>query len=120
VVENILVARDPGLSQKSAENLEAAFNRTGVAALASQKAQQDFGMKVLADFVDYANILQQRLRFVTGERDRLIAFQRTQLAIVVFVVNFVVNSVVNPSSAQRRNGVHAESGKRGEFGVAGA
>jgi hypothetical protein len=33
-------------------------------------------MQVLADLVDYANILQQRLRFVTGEGDGLIGFQR--------------------------------------------
>src|SRR5258708_15809954 len=85
VVENVLFVGNSCLSQKTAKNLEAPFYRSGGATLASQKAQQDFGMQVLADFVDHADILQQWLGFITGERDGLIAFQRTWLAICSFV-----------------------------------
>ena len=63
VVKNVLVVRDSRLSQESAENFEAAFNGSRISALASEEAQQNFGVQVLADLVDYANILQQRLRF---------------------------------------------------------
>src|SRR5258708_36457992 len=76
VVENVLFVGNSCLSQKTAKNLEAAFYRSGGATLASQKAQQDFGMKVLADFVDHANILHQWLGFVAGERDGLSGLQR--------------------------------------------
>src|SRR5258708_15668182 len=110
VVENVLFVGNSCLSQKTAKNLEAPFYRSGGATLASQKAQQDFGMQVLADFVDHANILQQWLGFVTGERDGLIAFQRTWLAIVVLIVN--------AASARWCARGHAESGKGGEVGVA--
>src|SRR5260221_10774804 len=114
VVENVLFVGDSCLSQKSTENLKAAFNGSGVAALASQKTQQDFGMQVLADFVDHADILQQWLGFITGERDGLIAFQRTWLAIVIFDL---VVSAGPPTRCGRR---HAASGKGGEFGGTGA
>ena len=63
------------MRQKSAQNFQAAFDRPRVAALAPQQAQQKFGMQILADFVDHANILQQRLRFVAGKRDRLIGLR---------------------------------------------
>src|SRR5260221_11254336 len=102
VVENVLFVGNSWLSQKTAKNPEAPFYRSGGATLASQKTQQDFGMQVLADFVDDADILQQRFRFVTGERDGLNAFQRTWLAIVIFVF------VVSAASARRCGRGHAE------------
>src|SRR3984893_19499939 len=69
-------------------------------------------MQVLADFVSARRFLQQRLGFITGERDGLIAFQRTRLAVVVFVVNV--------ASARRCVRGHTKSGKGGEFRVASA
>src|SRR5208337_5240094 len=84
------------------------FDRSRIAALASQQTQQNFSMEVLTDFIDYADILQQRLGFVTGERNGLIDFQRTRLAVIV------------SASARRREGGHTKCGKRSEFCVAGA
>ena len=111
VVERILVVGDSCLRQKSAKNLKAAFNRSGVAALASQQAQQNFSMQVLADLVDDADILQQRLGFVTGERDRL---DRSS-------ADAAGRHCLSLSASVRWcAGGHAERGKRGEFGVAGA
>jgi len=57
---------DSSLSQKSFENFEAGFDGASGAVFASEQAQQNFGVQILAHFVDDADILQQGLRFVSG------------------------------------------------------
>src|ERR1700690_2765971 len=106
VVEHVLVARDAGLSEKSAQNFESAFDGSSSASLASQQAQQNFRVQVLAYLVDYAHIFYQRLGFVTGQRDRLIGLERTR-------GDFA-------ASVGWRDGGRCERGKRCEFGVARA
>ena len=63
-----MVAGDARLGKKSAQNLQAAFDGARVAAFASEQAEENFGMQVLADFVDDADVFEQRFRFVAGER----------------------------------------------------
>ncbi len=79
------------------ENFEARFNGSGVAVFAPQQAEQNFGMEVLADFVDDANILQQRLRFITGKRNGLISLQRARLGVVEAAVAASIATARGPS-----------------------
>src|ERR1039458_3296602 len=106
VVKHVLVIRDAGLSEKSAQNFESAFDGSSSATLASQQAQQNFRVQVLAHLVDYAYIFYQRLGFVTGQRDGLVGLERTRGAFA--------------ASAGWRDGGCCEGGKRSEFGVARA
>jgi len=72
VVESVLIRRDASLIQKTTQNLEAAFDRAGGALLPSQQAEKDFGMQILADFIDYPHVLDERLRLVAGQDQWLI------------------------------------------------
>src|SRR5438552_6013372 len=72
VVEGVMIRGDASLIQKTTQNLEAAFDCAGSALFASQEAEKDFGMQILADFIDYSHVLDERLRLVTGQDQRLI------------------------------------------------
>src|ERR1035438_3047275 len=106
VVEHVLVARDAGLGEKSAQNFEPAFDGSSSAAFASQQAQQNFRVQVLAHLVDDAHIFYQRLGFVTGEGDGLVGLERTRGAFA--------------ASMGWRDGGCSERSERSEFGVARA
>src|ERR1035438_3208323 len=80
VVERVLVARDAGLSEKSAQHFESAFDGAGGAPLASQQAEQNFSVQVLAYLVHDAHVFYQRLGLVAGKRDGLIGLKRTRRA----------------------------------------
>ena len=67
VVEGVFLRRQAGLGKKSAQYFESAGHRAAGAFLASQQAQQHFGMKILAHLVDDADIHAERRRIVLGE-----------------------------------------------------
>ncbi len=72
VVKRVLIARDAGLVEKSAQHFESAFDRARGALFAAQQAQQDFRVQVLADFVDDPHIFNQRPRLIAGQHQRLV------------------------------------------------
>ncbi len=101
-MERVLVAGNSGLVQKSAQDFEAAFDRPGRPFFPAQQAQQNFGVQILADFVDDPHILDERFGLVTGQHQRLV-LQRAR--------GFV-------AAARRRGSGDRQGGKAGELGVA--
>ena len=72
VVKNVLIGRNAGLVQESAHHFQPAFDRAGGSFFAAEQAQQNFGVQILADFVDDPHIFNQGFGLVTGQHQRLV------------------------------------------------
>ena len=60
IVENLIICGNSRIVQESAQHFETGLHRSARSFFASEEPQQNFGVKILTDFVHHLNVFRKR------------------------------------------------------------